>query len=472
MTNTTRLPADLAGALALIESLTVQRDAAEALAKERTIERDNYGQELDKATGMVEMLVDDAEAARLLWRSSEKACAHMDARRASAIADRDAAQQMVAECKAAIQDMFDKAPSVTPSDAEWKAAAVASLAARKLLTLSAPIAGRWCLASERDEAIEKNTSMMATIERLSAACGAAEASAESEHEKLVLRRKLFDFLNKKAEAREKAIGDELEKATDRIEGLVKENERFRHAAAETADLLMRGALEDDLSSAQQMVAELRATLTTGRDIVIETSTGSRHTKWVEQAYDAIEASAHIAGRWCLASERDAAQRVVAEFRGALADIADSEDEHGVPSTREWMERRASDALVSHGNNQFCLRVDLDVAIARAEVSDAAARTLGADFTRVLRECADAYDVARAAERRESETRRERDAVTAWAEQHIAALQRTVEENSRLRHAAAEVLSWSLNDMTALLSNPPQNAALFHAQRLLREARGE
>lgn len=66
-----------------------------------------------------------------------------------------AAQQMVAELRAAIQDMFDKAPSLTPSDAEWKAAAVASLAARKLLTLSAPIAGRWCLASERDAAVAR-----------------------------------------------------------------------------------------------------------------------------------------------------------------------------------------------------------------------------------------------------------------------------------------------------------------------------
>lgn len=84
----------------------------------------------------------------------------------------------------------------------------------------------------------------------------------------------------------------------------------------------------------------------------------------------------------------------------------------------------------------------------------------------------AVDRADAAERRESETRRERDAVTAWAEQHIVALQRTVEENSRLRHAALEVLAWSLNDMTALLTNPPQNAALFHAQRLLREAMGD
>ncbi len=108
----------------------------------------------------------------------------------------------------------------------------------------------------------------------------------------------------------------------------------------------------DRDAAEQMVAELRATLTAGRDIVIETS--RRHTKWVEDAYDTLEASAPVANRWCLASERDA----------ALA------------------------------------------------------------------------------------------------------------ENSRLRHAALEVLSWSLNDMTALLTNPPQNAALFHAQRLLREAMGD
>ncbi len=44
------------------------------------------------------------------------------------------------------------------------------------------------------------------------------------------------------------------------------------------------------------------------------------------------------------------------------------------------------------------------------------------------------------------------------------------EVTALRLAADEVLSWNLNDTTALLSNPPQNAALFHAQRVLRAAR--
>jgi hypothetical protein len=43
------------------------------------------------------------------------------------------------------------------------------------------------------------------------------------------------------------------------------------------------------------------------------------------------------------------------------------------------------------------------------------------------------------------------------------------EVTALRLAADEVLSWSLNDTTALLTNPPQNAALFHAQRVLRAA---
>lgn len=77
-----------------------------------------------------------------------------------------------------------------------------------------------------------------------------------------------------------------------------------------------------------------------------------------------------------------------------------------------------------------------------------------------------------AERLEFATRRGRDAAIARA---IAAEARAIAaeaENSRLRHAAAEVLAWRLTDTTALLTNPPQNAALFHAQRLLREAMGD
>ena len=71
----------------------------------------------------------------------------------------------------------------------------------------------------------------------------------------------------------------------------------------------RDAARKERDAAQQMVAELRAVLTAGRDIVIETS--RRHTRWVEGAYDTLEASAPISGRWCLASERDEALRLLA-----------------------------------------------------------------------------------------------------------------------------------------------------------------
>ena len=43
------------------------------------------------------------------------------------------------------------------------------------------------------------------------------------------------------------------------------------------------------------------------------------------------------------------ERLTAELgnaRAALSDIADSEDEHGKPSTRAWMEQRATEALAT------------------------------------------------------------------------------------------------------------------------------
>jgi len=58
----------------------------------------------------------------------------------------------------------------------------------------------------------------------------------------------------------------------------------------------------------------------------------RLSNFVDQGFDRVLA------------QRDEAQQMVAELRGALADIADSEDEHGVPSSREWMQQRAQDAL--------------------------------------------------------------------------------------------------------------------------------
>jgi hypothetical protein len=43
------------------------------------------------------------------------------------------------------------------------------------------------------------------------------------------------------------------------------------------------------------------------------------------------------------------------------------------------------------------------------------------------------------------------------------------ENAALRAAIEQVLSWTTRDTSKLASNPPQNAALYHAQCVLREA---
>ena len=40
---------------------------------------------------------------------------------------------------------------------------------------------------------------------------------------------------------------------------------------------------------------------------------------------------------------------------------------------------------------------------------------------------------------------------------------------KLKTAALEILSWNVNDTSVLLTSPPKNAGLFHAQRVLREA---
>lgn len=69
-----------------------------ARALKAEAERDYYAKELDKATGMVEMHVDDAAAARLLWRQSEAACAQAHAERDAAIKERD-------EALAVLQDL-------------------------------------------------------------------------------------------------------------------------------------------------------------------------------------------------------------------------------------------------------------------------------------------------------------------------------------------------------------------------------
>jgi hypothetical protein len=84
-----------------INALMAQRDEALARAEKAEAREREIGEELDKATGMVEMHVDDAAAARLLWRQSEAACAQMHAQR-------DAAQQMVTELRAILLDRARK----------------------------------------------------------------------------------------------------------------------------------------------------------------------------------------------------------------------------------------------------------------------------------------------------------------------------------------------------------------------------
>ena len=81
--------------------LVSERDEALARAEKAEAREREIGEELDKATGMVEMHVADAAAARLLWRQSEAACAKMHA-------ERDAAQQMVTEMRAILLDRARK----------------------------------------------------------------------------------------------------------------------------------------------------------------------------------------------------------------------------------------------------------------------------------------------------------------------------------------------------------------------------
>jgi hypothetical protein len=99
------------------DALTIQRDAAEALAREAQVSA--------WAIGVVAKACDEGQAA--------------------AIADRDAAEQMVAEMR-----LYLAGAELTFA-ADGRIHDAADL--RQALALSAPIAGRWCLASERDEAL-------------------------------------------------------------------------------------------------------------------------------------------------------------------------------------------------------------------------------------------------------------------------------------------------------------------------------
>jgi hypothetical protein len=76
-----------------------------------------------------------------------------------------------------------------------------------------------------------------------------------------------------------------------LEEIRSETSRQLNAALDERDAAIK-----ERDEAQRLVAEMRAALIIGRDIVIETSSNNRHNKFVEDAYDVIEASAHVAGR--------------------------------------------------------------------------------------------------------------------------------------------------------------------------------
>ena len=96
-----------------------------------------------------------------------------------------------------------------------------------------------------------------------------------------------------------------------IESLTVQRDAAEALARDEKDLAdgaikQRNQWRSEMHAAQQMVAELRSVLATGRDIVIDLAISNSHIKWIEDAYDTLEAAASIANRWCLASEHAAA----------------------------------------------------------------------------------------------------------------------------------------------------------------------
>jgi hypothetical protein len=158
--------------MATIDSLTVQRDAAEAMARsnsdpaharalaDATADRLFVEGERDAARNDLAIARDHLEAANNAHTEAEADLATMTA-------DRDAAQQMVAELKALIVDMKHKAEEgwrqTDCACIECVADAPPQLNGWKctrhrvdiVLEKVAPITGRWCLASERDEAVAR-----------------------------------------------------------------------------------------------------------------------------------------------------------------------------------------------------------------------------------------------------------------------------------------------------------------------------
>ena len=99
--------------------------------------------------------------------------------------------------------------------------------------------------------------------------------------------------------------------------------------------------------------------------------------------------------------------------------------------------------------------------------DAASRVAERVMREVRKEFEDLMEAQEAEHRRQMANKERRHAEE---KQHLRdQLHDALAENERLRAAAEEVLSWPTKDMAMLLSNPPQNAALFRAQSVLRKA---
>ena len=144
-----------------VASLTIQRDAAEALARERAIHLEDAKKGAADAANTARRSnenKDDAEARfveceRVRKRDRESLMRDMDRIGADVVAaksDRDAAQQMVAEMRCAADDAVREAYNRGISDGHPLAGrpkGVADIMA-DLDKTSAPIAGRWCLASD------------------------------------------------------------------------------------------------------------------------------------------------------------------------------------------------------------------------------------------------------------------------------------------------------------------------------------
>ena len=126
--------------------------------------------------------------------------------------------------------------------------------------------------------------------------------------------RLADVLEGNVDMSTMATIDSLTVQRDAAEALARERGAMLDERAWSAQVAEIAA---DRDAAQQMVAEMRAMLTTGRDIVIS-ETSSRHTKWVEDAHDILETSGSVDhGRAAYESRRQEA--VAATIRAEKAE---------------------------------------------------------------------------------------------------------------------------------------------------------